>query len=73
MPALNSKGEQPEPIWVCSPLEIVAITRDDNNENHGKMLRFYDYDEVEHCWSMPLELLGGDGTAYRQTLLSMGL
>lgn len=73
MPAPNSKGEQPEPIWVCSPLEIIAITRDDNNENHGKMLRFYDYDEVEHCWSMPLELLGGDGTVYRQTLLSMGL
>lgn len=72
-PAPNSKGEQPDPIWVCSPLEILAITRDHDNENHGKLLRFFDYDGVEHRWPMPLELLAGDGTAYRQALLSMGL
>lgn len=69
----NVKGELPSPIWVCSPLEITAITRDDNNENHGKLLRFFDYDNIEHKWAMPMELLAGDGTIYRQTLLSGGL
>lgn len=69
----NTKGELPSPIWVCSPLKIVAITRDDNNENHGKLLRFFDYDGIEHNWAMPMELLAGDGTVYRQTLLSGGL
>lgn len=69
----NSQGEQPAPTWVCSPLEILAITRDDDNENHGKLLRFFDYDGIEHRWSMPLELLAGYGTAYRQVLLSNGL
>src|SRR5690242_10567458 len=69
----NTKGELPSPIWVCSPLEIIAITRDDNNENHGKLLRFFDYDGIEHNWAMPMELLAGDGTVYRQTLLSGGL
>lgn len=69
----NSKGEQPSPIWVCSSLEILAITRDHDNENHGKLLRFYDYDGIEHRWPMPLELLAGDGAAYRQALLSGGL
>ena len=44
----NSQGESPAPIWVCSPLEIIAITRDDDNQNHGKLLRFYDYDGIEH-------------------------
>lgn len=72
-PPPNEKGEQPDPTWVCSPLEIIAITRDHDNENHGKLLRFYDYDGVEHLWPMPLELLAGDGTAYRQVLLSGGL
>lgn len=72
-PAPNSNEELPARIWVCSPLEILAITRDDDNENHGKLLRFYDYDRVEHKWSMPMELLAGDGTAYRQNLLSSGL
>lgn len=69
----NAKGELPSPIWVCSPLEITAITRDDNNENHGKLLRFFDYDGIEHKWAMPMELLAGDGIVYRQTLLSGGL
>lgn len=72
-PAPNSNGEQPQPIWVCSPLEVLAITRDHNNENHGKLLQFYDYDGMEHRWAMPLELLAGDGTVYRQFLLSGGL
>ena len=73
IPAPNEKGEQPDPIWVCSPLEILAITRDHNNENHGKLLRFNDYDGIEHRWPMPMELLAGDGTLYRQILLSGGL
>lgn len=72
-PPLNSKGEQPDPTWVCSPLEILAITRDHDNENHGKLLRFCDYDGKEHRWPMPMELLAGDGTMYRQILLSGGL
>lgn len=72
-PPPNSKGEQPDPTWVCSPLEILAITRDHDNENHGKLLRFFDYDGIEHRWPMPMELLAGDGTAYRQILLSGGL
>lgn len=70
---VNHKGESENPIWICSPLEILAITRDHDNENHGKLLRFYDYDGVEHRWPMPMELLAGDGTSYRQILLSSGL
>lgn len=72
-PPPDSNGEPPDPLWVCSPLEILAITRDHDNENHGKLLRFYDYDGIEHRWPMPMELLAGDGTAYRQVLLSGGL
>jgi putative DNA primase/helicase len=56
-PPSNSKGELPSPTWVCSPLEVLAITRDHDNEHHGKLLRFYDYDGIEHRWPMPLELL----------------
>jgi putative DNA primase/helicase len=69
----NQQGELPTPTWVCSPLDIFAITRDHDNENHGKFLRFYDYDGIEHKWSMPMELLAGDGATYRQVLLSGGM
>jgi len=69
----KKEGEQPTPIWVCSPLEVIAVTRDHNNENFGRLLQFSDSDGVTHKWPMPMELLAGDGTAYRQVLLSSGL
>ena len=63
----------PDPIWVCSLLTIFAITRDQNGENHGKLLQFMDSDGKVHQWAMPMELLSGDGNEYRKALLSMGL
>jgi putative DNA primase/helicase len=72
-PKYTNEGEQPDPIWVCSPLKIVAITRDDHNLNFGKLLKFSDYDGKEHYYPMPLELLARDGATYREYLLSSGL
>lgn len=63
----------PSPIFICSRLDITACTRDDDNQNHGRLLEFKDVDNHLHVWAMPMELLAGDGTAYRQVLLSMGL
>jgi uncharacterized protein (DUF927 family) len=59
--------------WVCSQLVIEADTRDERNENWGRLLRFPDRDGVWHTWSMPMELLGGDGRECRQYLLNLGL
>ncbi len=73
VPPLNEKGEQPDAIRICSPLEVVAITRDHNNENFGKLLQFSDPDNVKHLWAMPLEFLAADGLEYRKILMSMGL
>ena len=71
----DAKGEElpPEPIFICSKLNIAACTRDDLNQNHGRLLEFKDLDNCHHEWAMPMELLAGDGTAYREVLLSMGL
>lgn len=71
----DAKGDQdaPEPIFICSRLRITACTRDDANQNHGRLLEFKDIDNVHHEWAMPMQLLAGDGTAYREELLSMGL
>lgn len=69
----KANGEQTEPIWVCSPLEVIAVTRDHNNENFGRLLQFSDTDGIIHKWPMPMELLAGDGASYRQVLLSSGL
>lgn len=72
-PEAKGNQEPPSPIFICSRLEITACTRDNANQNHGRLLEFKDIDNHHHVWSMPQELLAGDGTAYRETLLSMGL
>ncbi len=63
----------PTVIRICSKLEVVARTRDQVGENHGRLLRFFDLDNLEHSWAMPMQLLATDGAVYRQELLSKGL
>lgn len=73
LPPPSKEGEQPDAIWICSPLEAVAITRDHNNENFGKLLQFSDPDSVKHSWAIPSEFLAGDGLEYRKILMSLGV
>lgn len=61
------------PVRICSRLEIEARTRDQANENHGRLLQFNDPDGIVHRWAMPMSLLASDGSSYRQELLSQGL
>jgi len=69
----NKDGETLPPAWICSPLHITAMTRDADGNAWGRLLEFHDQDNRPHYWAMPLELLAGDGSEYRRTLLSMGL
>lgn len=66
-------GTEAPPLWICSKLEITAVTRDAKNEAWGRLLEFDDLDGTHHAWAMPMELLKGDGAEYRGVLLSMGL
>ncbi len=68
------EGKDPKPpIFVCSRLDIVALTRDIDGNNHGRLLEFIDAGGTRKEWAMPMELLAGDGTQFRAALLSMGL
>jgi putative DNA primase/helicase len=58
---------------VCSRLDVLASTRGENGEDWGRLLSFKDGDARVHEWAMPMEMLAGDGHAYRERLLSMGL
>jgi uncharacterized protein (DUF927 family)/phage/plasmid primase-like uncharacterized protein len=65
-------NEQPE-RWICSPLSVVAKTRDAKSGEWGRLLEWRDDDRVRHQWAMPLELLQSDGTDMRRELARMGL
>ena len=59
--------------FVCSPIEVIAKTRDTDSGTWGRLLQWRDDDSVLHTWSMPLSLLQGDAREYRRELASQGL
>ncbi|MGB2784530.1 DUF927 domain-containing protein [Psychrobacter sp.] len=59
--------------FVCSPIEVIAKTRDTGSGTWGRLLQWRDDDGVLHTWSMPLALLQGDAREYRKELASQGL
>ena len=59
--------------WICSPLRVIAETRDESGNNWGRLIEFKNNDGQVQRWAMPMELLRADGADYRGTLLSMGL
>lgn len=61
------------PLWICSPLGVMARVRDDQGQNHGVLLEWEDQDNKQHRWIMPMELLAGDGAEVRRVLLSGGV
>jgi uncharacterized protein (DUF927 family) len=69
----NDSGTDAPPLWICSKVEITAVTRDAKSESWGRLLEFDDLDGAHHIWAMPMEMLKGDGSEYRGILLSMGL
>ena len=62
-----------DPVRLAARVDVVAATRDDQNENWGKLLRWKDSEGQEHQWPMPLELLATDTGAVRARLLNGGL
>ncbi len=59
--------------WFCSRIEVVAETRSSEGEEWGRLLEITDRDGRVKTWAMPMSMLAGNGTAYRERLLSLGL
>jgi uncharacterized protein (DUF927 family) len=70
---VDNEGNTKAPVWVCSPLGVIAKTRDSKSGSWGRLLEWFDDDNVRHQWAMPLELLEGDGTDVRRELARLGL
>lgn len=70
---VDKNGGESASTWVCSPLGVMAKTRDTKSGEWGRLLEWFDDDKVRHQWAMPLELLEGDGIEVRKELARMGL
>lgn len=70
---VDKDGNEKAPLWVCSPIGVIAKTRDAKSGEWGRLLEWFDDDGVRHQWPMPLELLEGDGVDVRRELARLGL
>lgn len=62
-----------EPVWICAPLKVAAMTRDAHGGEWGRLLVFRDRDGLEHRWAMPMTMLARKGEDLREALLRQGL
>ena len=60
-------------LRVCSELRILAVTRDFETRNWGRHLAVKTREGTINTWTLPMQLLNGNGNEYRSMLLSLGL
>lgn len=70
---IDQDGKRKPPEWICSRLNVEALTRDQEGGGWGYLLTFADPLGNAKQWAMPARMLSGDGGEYRATLLNMGL
>jgi putative DNA primase/helicase len=70
---VDKDGQPKAPMWVCSRLDVEALTRDQDGAGWGYLLTFADPLGKPKQWAMPARMLSGDGGEYRAALLNMGL
>jgi len=67
-------GDDGEARPVCSPLEILARTRDEKGQNWGLLVEFDDPDGAKKRWNIPARTMTGDfGKDVLGPLVDMGL
>lgn len=69
----DSDGRPKSPLWVCSRLEVPALTRNIDGQGWGYLLEFADPAGTAKCWAMPARMLAGDGAEFRSVLMGLGL
>lgn len=70
---VDKEGEPTKPVWVCSRLDVQALTRDQDGQGWGYLLTFGDPLGRPKQWAMPARMLATDGGEYRGALLGLGL
>jgi putative DNA primase/helicase len=69
----DQEGRAKSPLWVCTQLEVPALTRDADGQGWGYLLEFTDPAGNARQWAMPARMLAGDGTEFRGVLMAQGL
>jgi putative DNA primase/helicase len=72
--ASSGDDDVPEKLeFVCGKLDVVAMIRDPQSAQWGKLLQWQDPDGHFHEWAMPMAALQSDGVEVRRELADGGL
>ncbi|WP_066333934.1 DUF927 domain-containing protein [Azohydromonas lata] len=71
--ARDSEGNEKPPQWLCEPLHVTAITRDETDNGYGYLLEFRNRDGNPRTWAAPAALFGGESNEWAARLRDMGL
>ncbi|OXL24650.1 DUF927 domain-containing protein [Psychrobacter sp. DAB_AL32B] len=69
----SSKPSTEHAVFICSPIEVIAKTRDAHSTSWGVLIRWFDADGVMHQHSIAIDSFLGDTREYRKYLASKGL
>ncbi|WP_298233120.1 DUF927 domain-containing protein [uncultured Azohydromonas sp.] len=71
--ARDNDGNEKPPQWLCEPLHVTAITRDETDNGYGYLLEFKNRDGNPRTWAAPAALFGGESNEWAARLRDMGL
>lgn len=60
-------------VRICSPIEVIAQTKNADGQNCGYLLEFPDAEGVLHRKAIPARLMAGGGGSYCSELMDQGL
>lgn len=59
--------------WHCGPLHVVALTANQEDGDHGRLLHYRNVNGNWKKWAMPMQMLAGDGVEVLGVLYGEGL
>lgn len=59
--------------WHCGPLHVQALTANQEDGDHGRLLKYRNVNGNWKRWAMPMQMLAGDGVEVLGVLMAEGL
>lgn len=69
----DGKEDARPPVWICGPMSVLGMVRDQENGNWGTAFEFSDHDGQRKQVIVPHADLAGEGIDVRRRFLSAGL
>lgn len=74
--SIRENSDSPPTIiddWHCGPLHVVALTANQEDGDHGRLLKYRNVNGNWKYWAMPMQMLAGDGMEVLAVLMAEGL